>query len=91
MLTLRRTNHTMPRTRGRLPMNVEKREITETFTEFLVPLPCVIGDLEALVTLARQAGGLEAWDDEYAVFTDDEHLILRKRNTRSTAFHRGGA
>lgn len=69
--------------------SIEKREVSETFTEFLIPLPCVIGDLEAVVTMARVNGSPERWDDEYAVFTDDEHLILRKRNTRSTTFHRG--
>lgn len=58
---------------------VSHRQVTKTWTEYTLPLPCNWGDLQDLVVMARQAIGEEAaqWDTAAEVVATDEELIVR--------------
>ncbi|GAA2861320.1 hypothetical protein [Nonomuraea rubra] len=52
---------------------VSHRQVTKTWIEYTLPLPCVWGDLTDLVAMARQALG----EDAAEVVATDEELIVR--------------
>jgi len=58
---------------------VSHRQVTKTWTEYTLPLPCLWGDLADLVAMARQALGEDAaeWDTAAEVVATDEELIIR--------------
>ena len=58
---------------------VSHRQVTKTWTEYTLPLPCVWGDLTDLVALAGRAIGEDAaqWDTAAEVVATDEELIVR--------------
>lgn len=58
---------------------VESRETLKKYKEFMVSVPCYIGDLEQLTTIARNSTERKSsFDDDWEVLITDDQIILRR-------------